>query len=62
MRILVTGANGSIGGGLIPALLARGHQVVGLDMAAGVERAIAHPRCTSVQGALEGPETAGRAA
>ncbi len=60
MRILVTGANGSVGRGLIPALLAGGHQVVGLDKDAGVERAIAHPRFAFVQGAVEAPDTVER--
>ena len=57
MRILVTGANGSVGRGLIPALLDRGHQVIGLDKGAGVERAIAHPRFSFVQGPIEDPAT-----
>ena len=57
MRILVTGANGSVGRGLIPALLDHGHQVVGLDREAGVERAIAHPRFSFVRSAIEDPAT-----
>lgn len=57
MRILVTGANGSVGRGLIPALLEHGHQVVGLDKEAGVERAIAHPRFSFVQNVIEDPTT-----
>lgn len=57
MRILVTGANGSVGRGLIPALLDRGQQVIGLDKEAGVERAIAHPRFSFVRGAIEDPTT-----
>lgn len=57
MRILVTGANGSVGRGLIPALLDRGQQVIGLDKEAGVERAIAHPRFSFVRSALEDPTT-----
>jgi len=57
MRILVTGANGSVGRGLIPSLLDRGHQVVGLDKEAGVERAIAHPRFSFVKSAIEDPTT-----
>jgi UDP-glucose 4-epimerase len=61
MRILVTGANGSVGRGLIPALLASGHQVVGLDTNAGVERAIAHPRFVFLQGGVEDPEAVERA-
>ncbi len=55
MRILVTGANGSVGRGLIPALLAHGHDAIGLDKESGVERAIAHPRFTFVRGAVEDP-------
>jgi UDP-glucose 4-epimerase len=57
MRILVTGANGSVGRGLIPALLEQGHQVVGLDKETGVENSIAHPRFSSAQGAIEDPAT-----
>jgi UDP-glucose 4-epimerase len=57
MRILVTGANGSVGRGLIPALLDHGHQVVGLDKEAGVERAIAHPRFSFARGPVEDPAT-----
>ena len=60
MRILVTGASGSVGRGLIPALLSAGHQVVGLDKDAGVGGVIAHPRLGVVQGALEDPETGRR--
>src|SRR5512137_2589379 len=55
MRILVTGGNGSVGRGLIPALLDYGHQVVGLDKETGVERAIAHPRFSFVRGPIEEP-------
>jgi len=57
MRILVTGGNGSVGRGLIPALLDHGHQVIGLDKETGVERAIAHPRFSFVQSAIEDPAT-----
>jgi UDP-glucose 4-epimerase len=53
MRILVTGANGSVGRGLIPALLDDGHQVVGVDTEAGVGRAIAHPSLSFVPGGVE---------
>jgi UDP-glucose 4-epimerase len=53
MRILVTGANGSVGRGLIPALLDHGHQVIGLDREAGMERAIAHPRFSFARGPVE---------
>jgi UDP-glucose 4-epimerase len=53
MRILVTGGNGSIGQGLVPSLLTRGHQVVVLDKELGVARATAHPQLTFVQGSVE---------
>jgi UDP-glucose 4-epimerase len=53
MRILVTGGNGSVGQGLIPHLLARGHHVVVLDTALGAVRAIAHPRFSMVAGGVE---------
>ena len=62
MRILVTGANGSVGRGLIPALLDHGHQVAGLDKEAGVERAIVHPRFSFVRCAIEDPATVEQAA
>jgi UDP-glucose 4-epimerase len=57
MRILVTGGNGSVGQGLIPHLIERGHQVVVLDKELGVARKIAHPRLSFVQGAIENPAT-----
>ena len=53
MRILVTGGNGSVGCGLIPSLLTRGHHVVVLDKELGVVRAIAHPQLSFVAGAVE---------
>jgi UDP-glucose 4-epimerase len=55
MRILVTGGNGSVGSGLIPHLLDRGHQVVALDKELGVARRIAHPQLSFVEGAVEDP-------
>jgi UDP-glucose 4-epimerase len=55
MRILVTGGNGSVGQGLIPHLLDRGHQVVVLDKELGVARRIAHPQLSFVEGAVEDP-------
>jgi UDP-glucose 4-epimerase len=61
MYILVTGGNGSVGQGLIPHLLDRGHQVVVLDKDLGVARKIAHPRLSFVQTAIEDPATVGRA-
>jgi len=62
MRILVTGASGSVGRGLIPALLAHGHHVIGLDKEAGAELPLAHPRFSFVRSAIEDPATVGRAA
>jgi len=53
MRILVTGANGSLGRAIVPALLARGHQVVALDKELGVLQAQPHPGLTLVRGAVE---------
>jgi UDP-glucose 4-epimerase len=61
MYVLVTGGNGSVGQGLIPHLLDRGHQVVVLDKELGVARKIAHPRLSFVQTAIEDPATVGRA-
>jgi UDP-glucose 4-epimerase len=55
MRILVTGASGSVGRGLIPALLADSHDVIGLDKESGVEREIAHPRFSFLRRSLEDP-------
>jgi len=62
MHILVTGGNGSVGQGLIPHLLDRGHHVVVLDKELGVAQKIAHPRLSFVQAAIEDPATVGRAA
>ena len=53
MRILVTGGNGSVGQGLIPHLLDRGHHVVVLDTELGAVRAIAHPQFAVVSGGVE---------
>lgn len=55
MRILVTGAGGGVGRGLIPALLEIGHQVIGLDAEAGADEAIVHPRFAFVRGGVEEP-------
>jgi UDP-glucose 4-epimerase len=61
MRILVTGGNGSVGRGLIPHLLARGHRVVALDRELGAARKIAHPQLSFVEGAVEDPAAVGEA-
>src|SRR5512136_1703656 len=53
MRILVTGGNGSVGCGLIPSLLDRGHSVVVFDKELGVVRGIAHPQLALVSGGVE---------
>ncbi len=53
MRILVTGGNGSVGCGLIPSLLDRGHAVIVLDRDVGVVRGMAHPRLALVPGGVE---------
>ncbi|MBI4573814.1 MAG: NAD-dependent epimerase/dehydratase family protein [candidate division NC10 bacterium] len=53
MRILVTGGNGSVGRGLIPALLARDQHVVALDKELGALRAMTHPELELVAGAVE---------
>ncbi len=53
MRILVTGGNGSVGCGLIPSLLDRGHSVVVLDKELGVVRGMAHPQLAFVPGSVE---------
>src|SRR5512144_394346 len=53
MRILVTGGNGSVGCGLIPSLLDRGHSVVVLDKELGVVRDIARPQLAFVPGGVE---------
>ena len=53
MRILVTGGNGSVGRGVVPALLARGHDVVALDKEQGALQALLHPGLTLIRGAIE---------
>jgi UDP-glucose 4-epimerase len=53
MRILVTGGNGSIGRELVPALLARGHEVVALDRE--LKALGDHPRLRLVLGGVEDP-------
>ena len=61
MRILVTGANGSVGRELVPALLARGHHVVALDKALEALQALSHPRLELVAGAVEDVGVMGKA-
>jgi UDP-glucose 4-epimerase len=55
MHILVTGANGSIGRELVPALLARGHSVVALDKELGSLQGRSHPRLELAPGGVEDP-------
>jgi UDP-glucose 4-epimerase len=62
MRILVTGGNGSVGRGIVPALLARGHHVVALDKEVGTLQAQPHPALTLVRGAIEDRAAVGQAA
>jgi len=62
MRILVTGGNGSVGCGLVPSLLDRGHHVVVLDKELGVVREIAHPQLFFVPGSIEDPAAVAQAA
>jgi len=65
MRVLVTGANGSVGRELVPALLARGHRVVVLDKDLSALQPLTQPGLELVPGAVEDPravtETAGGA-
>ncbi len=53
MRILVTGGNGSLGRGLIPSLLARGHRVVALDKELGALRALFLADLEMIQGSVQ---------
>jgi len=53
MRVLVTGANGSVGRELVPAFLSRGHHVVALDKELGPLQAQPHPGLTLVRSAVE---------
>jgi nucleoside-diphosphate-sugar epimerase len=50
MRVLVTGACGYKGSVLVPKLLARGHDVVGLDIMWFGNELAAHPRLMTIQG------------
>ena len=62
MRILVTGANGSVGRELVPALLSHGHNVVALDKELETLQALSHPRLELVPGAVEDAVAVGKAA
>ena len=62
MRILVTGANGSVGRELVPALLTRGHHVVALDKELGALQVLSHPRIELVSGSVEDAVVVGKAA
>ncbi len=61
MRILVTGANGSVGRELVPALLGRGHHVVALDKKLEALQALSHPHLELVSGAVEDVGSVGKA-
>jgi UDP-glucose 4-epimerase len=62
VRILVTGANGSVGRELVPALLTRGHHVVALDKELGALQVLSHPRIELVSGCVEDAVVVGKAA
>ena len=53
MRILVTGANGSMGRDLVPALLGRGHHVVALDKELEALRAVSYAHRELVSGSVD---------
>ena len=53
MRILVTGGNGSVGRELVPALLARDHEVSVLDPELAVLERLPSPRLHLVRGGVE---------
>ncbi|MFH1045121.1 MAG: NAD(P)-dependent oxidoreductase [Pseudomonadota bacterium] len=53
MRILLTGGRGSVGQGLVPALLQGGHQVLILDQEPGALSPPVHPHLDAVTGCVE---------
>ena len=54
MNLLVTGSSGYVASHLVPALVAQGHRVVGVDRVAGDERHL----CRFIRGDLNEPAVA----